>query len=836
MGKSKKKHRRGIHHRCNIGVRIFAATVVTGLLIAVWGAWGICNGKFRLDQFATTILGTTAGIVGTMFGLTAASYAFIWGDLRSDSQENRHLGKVLERYSQKLWYLFVCSLVLTVIVIFLSLTGLALAQTIADSTLFRTGFKGRTLISEYQNEKYQGVSFCTLANLLFSSIAVVAMMWMNWTIFKRNAQYMGIAESIIDEIENKYNMELKQRDEKSEYRESGNPEQGNEQQKSGIPNKLEYEKIHNLEILVERILKNHESIGDAFAESQRRETLLTTVISNELQASYELGSDMESKGTVSDKIRQKTEWRYLDVKKRENRWNKCNDLARQEYSLLINRKSGEKQKPCVCSFISVYDDLLTYRDNTLVWEERQRLKRRQADKNRTINMFERRALRYTIKRRLLIFYLRGETFSNMDLSGVSFSGADLRFANFSNCNLMNIRLKGTNCEGTDFTRSKMAGMYFSDIQESKNGEVGEIQLTCLDDSLEEWDPYTGREATCLRNTTFKEADVSRAYLKAPGELEGNQGFPFLASQSNKWKLGDEQSVFSLEGSNFDYAKMFFSYFKNVDFTNSSFEKAQMYNIGLVQSIARSVNLEKTTLTNACLAWCDFENADFTGASLAETILVRNNFGSAKMMDVNFSYSNIVSCNFKGASCQNASFKNMIQDLSAIEKNRPKALEDISLNVDAGIKFDYAILNNTDFSGAILNNVSFSNALGQDCVFTKAKGDNTNFNNALFSAAVFNMAEFKNSNFVNTLLCNSVLMGTRFINCRFCKTDFSGILVNMTDKPCFMGGIMWEVKFTNSNGLTAACFRNIHLHKVDFRGTGIQESDFFDDVIMQDCIF
>ncbi len=834
MEEGKKKHRREIHHCCNIEVKIFAAIVVISLIIAVWGAWGICNGKFRLDQFATTILGTTAGIVGTMFGLTAASYAFIWGDLRSDSQENRHLGKVLERYSRKLWYLFVCSLVLTVIVILLSLIGLALAQTIADTTLFRMGFKVGTLISEYQNEKYQGISFYTLANLFFSLIAVAAMVWMNWTIFRRNAQYMGIAEGIIDEIENKYNMKLKQGDEESEYRGSGNSEQGNERQKSGIPNKLEYEKIHNLEILVERILKNHESIGDAFAESQRRETLLTTVISNELQASYELGSNMRGEGIVSDKTRKKTEWRYLDDKKRENRWNKCNNIARQEYSLLINKKSEEKQKPCACSFISVYDDLLTYRDNTLVWEERQRLKKHH--KNRTINMFERRALRYTIKRRLLIFYLRGEILSNMDLSGVSFSGADLRFANFSNCNLMNIRLKGTNCEGTDFTRSKMAGMYFSDIQAREGGEKGEIQLTCLDDSLEEWDPYIGREATCLRDATFKEADVSRSYLKAPGELEGDQIFPFLGSLTNKWNLGGEQSVFSLEGTNFDHAKMFFSYFKNVDFTNSSFEKAQMYNIGLVQTIARSVNLEKTTLTNACLAWCDFENADFTGASLAETILVRNNFGNAKMMDVNFSYSNIVSCNFKGASCQNASFKNMIQDLSAIEKNRPKALEDISLNVDAGIKFDYAILNNTDFSGAILNNMSFSNALGQDCVFTKAKGDNINFNNALFSAAVFNMAEFKSSYFVNTLLCNSVLMGTQFINCRFCKTDFSGILVNMTDEPCFMGGIMWGVKFTHSNGLTAACFRNINLYKVDFRGTGIQESDFTDNVIIQDCIF
>lgn len=73
-------------------VRCFAfrALKVSAVIIAgIWGIINICKGNLRFDQHTTTILSTTAGVVGTMFGLTAASYAFIWGDLRSDSQDGR---------------------------------------------------------------------------------------------------------------------------------------------------------------------------------------------------------------------------------------------------------------------------------------------------------------------------------------------------------------------------------------------------------------------------------------------------------------------------------------------------------------------------------------------------------------------------------------------------------------------------------------------------------------------------------------------------------------------------------------------------------------------------
>ncbi len=428
----------------------------------------------------------------------------------------------------------------------------------------------------------------------------------------------------------------------------------------------------------------------------------------------------------------------------------------------------------------------------------------------------------------------------MDLSGISFSGADLRFTNLSNCNLTGIRLKGANCEGADFSGSRMPGMYFSDMPREEQGNAREIELTCVDEPWgkdgKEWDPYKGREATFLRDAAFKEADVSRAYLSAPGELSGDQEFPFGTGEANRWHLVGKTSLFTLEGTNFDHAKLFFSFFKNIDFNNASFAEAQMYNTGVVQSRGRTANFSGAVLTNACLAWCDFENADFSGASLAKTILTRVNFKGTKMENVNFSYSNILACNFEGASCQNASFKNVNQDWEGIERERPLALKGIGLGGRDSLRFCYATLANTDFSGAVLDGVLFSNAVGQNCIFTRTRGKGAVFDSGIFIYSIFNTAEFENCSLKETVLRNSIFTDSVFTNSRFERTDFSGALFNKMSRPVFSGGYMSEVDFTGAEGLTAACFSNICLRNVSFEKTGIRKLDFGSGIRLQDCKF
>lgn len=85
--------------------RYICWSIITALSVFFLFAYFIQEKMLRLDQYATTIFATTAGVVGSMFGLTAASYAFIWGELRSDRQANRHLERVLGNYRKRLWNL-----------------------------------------------------------------------------------------------------------------------------------------------------------------------------------------------------------------------------------------------------------------------------------------------------------------------------------------------------------------------------------------------------------------------------------------------------------------------------------------------------------------------------------------------------------------------------------------------------------------------------------------------------------------------------------------------------------------------------------------------------------
>lgn len=111
----------------------------------------------------------------------------------------------------------------------------------------------------------------------------------------------------------------------------------------------------------------------------------------------------------------------------------------------------------------------------------------------------------------------------MDLSGICFSGADLHFTNFSDSDFTRVRLIGANCEGADFSRARLSGLYFCDMGEQLC--QGQIPISCIDDNKEDWNPYDSHEATILHAATFSGADVSRAFLAAQA-IYWNESFPF----------------------------------------------------------------------------------------------------------------------------------------------------------------------------------------------------------------------------------------------------------------------------------------------------------------------
>ena len=822
----KKKRKKGYVCRITItGVIVF--------VLILCGIIGCFCEKIRLDQYSITILSTTAGIVGTMFGLTAASYAFIWGDLRSDRKENKHLEAVLQQYSSQLWAYFMTILISTIGVILISLIGMALAQHMMDSTLFETVGLQSPFISAYKNENFRCISVIICFNLGVSLFDIIMMAVMNYEIFARNAQYADIARNIMISIDDRYHLSLNNKEQKGDSASQKDDSDKTNQEENTVDQKDdsdEYEKIHNLEILVNRILKNHESIGEAFTESQRRKKLLTEVIRNGLSEQY--GFKIKKKKEAStDFNKNKMKWSYLPKDKMNSRFEKCLNKAKEEWKSLKTQK--ESKDPVECCFINVYEDLMSYRDNSLIYEENS-----SGRKATEIMLSKSVRLRHSIKRRLLCFYLIGENFTDMDCTNMSFSGADLRYTNFSRSNLSHVRLKGANCENADFTAARMTGIYFSDIPSAfpKNG--GEIQVT-YEDKGNEWEPYCGREATCLKNATFKEADVSRIYLKAPGKISDSCVFPFCDDSEQVFSQFDSKYLpFSLEGTNFDYAKMFYAYLKNVSLGKASLEKAQLYNAGFVMVKAESANFSGATMTNACLAWCDFQNADFSGALMSETILLRVDFKGAKLSNANLSYSNIIACNFYGVSCQNVSFKNMIQNRDALKgKEKPDALSDINLDKqdNSNSRFEYSILTNTDFSGAILDEILFANCVGQNCLFSEAEGRQMLFSNSLFRSSVFNRTCFEECSFENTIFSNSVFINTHFINSTLCDIDFSDTAFTVAKEVCFTGGRISDSNFTNVKGLTEKCFDSITLERVDFSGIGLKKKKFAPNVILKDCV-
>lgn len=750
------------------GICIFVCII----LISIYNIFG--PDFFRLDQYAESICTMTAGIIGSMFGLTAASYAFRCGDLRSESQEKPHLQRILNIYMEDLWYYFIYALLFTVITILSSLLLLLCMQQFTSSISYNIFYK--------QGEKY--VAYFTLPkvwlqcgvgfNAAIAIIDTVVMTCMNRAIFKREKKHIKIAYEILNELEVSY-----------EYSDNLKPNAYNE----------EYEKIHNLEIIVKRILKNHESVGEAFSEELRRKNLLSTLIIQTLNNEYHI------EGCPSEKMNS-SYWKNLGLAKRNSRWDECREIAKRDYKSVQTQNEGKLSKcskPEECNFIQVYDDLLTYRDCKLVVST----DHKQFEKK----IFDGRLLRYTVKKRILWFYLNGEEFTDMDLSRISFSGADLRNANFSGSNLTKVRLKGTNCQGVDFSRTKLSGMYFCDA--CNDSREGEIQLTCMDDNNEIWDPYKGREITNLQEATFTGADVSRACLDA-----------------------SEAKRFSLQGTNFDNAKLFFSRLNNIDLNNASLGRAQIYNSALIDVQANASNFAGSVMTNCCIVKSKFRNANFEDTSLVETALYKSDFTGAKLTAANFAYSNIYGCRFDETSCQNASFKNAAQKVNKIREILPAGEVD---DTEESISFKFATLTRTDFSGANLDRISFENVIGSECIFSQARGKRAIFDRAMLLGSVFNNTIFTSCSFKGTIFRNSIINNSNFINCCFVGTDFSCALFDENDEAYFQGGMMLNVNFSRCQGLRANYFQNCCLIRVDFSETALRKIEFLNCKV-RECIF
>lgn len=805
---------------CAVGATLFLG--VLSILYALNYA-----STFRLDQYMDVICSTTAALAITMFGLTAASYAFVCNELRTEGQQRPHLERILGPYRDELWILFWYSLVFSVETALMSLACLSSAQKISAPDLYLLSQQGNDMLASYENSRFMTLSGLTAFTLLCTLVAIIVMAALNYMIFRREDRYSKIATKLLQQSIAPYKVPSHLKDKWSGQTQA---------------TQKEYEKIHNLERLVERVLKNHECITETVDPEHRTEGMLTVVLSQKLVMSFRAG---ESGGDDSPpEIPQEMHWRAITSKgKQLSHWNKCHKFACDDYGRLNRQreKKGERRRsgqpgprerhdpsafPLDYSFTQVYQDLLCYRDSKLICNP----------PSSTGLGYSGHHLRCSVKRRLLLFLLREESLNNMDLSRISFSGADLCHANLCDSNLMHARLKGANCEGVDFSRSKLPGLYFSDVA----GCVGQIPITCLDDNEETWDPYHGREATCLYGATFSHADVSRAFLAAQGEPWAGD-FP----SGERCDRGvPSHKLYSLEDTSFDYAKLYSSWFCNLSFDQASLEKAQIFDSIFFQCSALSSNFSGAVLTHSLLCWCDFYGANFERTIMAQALIFRANFEKARLQNANFTDANLMSCNFYGAYCQNASFRNIIQDYSAVTKAWEKLAEQFShaappaQHTDQRIDFRYATISEADFSGADLSHARFTCAIGGGSIFTEATGIDICMDNALLTNSIFNHTEFTGGDFRHTIFRNSVFIGAIFDDCQFDETDFSHSLFSQSQFK-FKGKAkeIRKANFSRSEGLRASFFQNVILIQCDFRGTGLQKLDFNAlEISIKDCKF
>lgn len=432
--------------------------IILALLLGISLAVGIIiviEIPIRLDQYASTISSTIIGVIGTMFGLTAASYAFIWGELKNEETTNARLKQILWEYRDKLWKLFLISLIISFLIIVSNLALLGLIQTVTNSTLFDAELvegESPKILASYLNEKYATISRCTLIDLYLSIFDVILMAVLNFNIFARQHSYNKIAEKMLDDISADYNLELPEK--------MGSRCTKDEEDKYDLDN--EANKIYLLELIINRILKNHEGDGDAYRNYKDGEDFLMHVVTLKLK-NY------------------KYDWKYISNKaKRDDMENKCASQVSKKF-VTVNCERAHVE-PSTMAFVKVYGDLIKFRNAQLVHKNPQ---------------VRGTMLKCTIKKRLLLFLMSHERFDGMDLANISLSGADLSYSDFSRCNLKGAKLKGTNCKGADFSGANIPGIHFYDSEtgESENTQAGDVEISWIDDGDPEYNVYAGRQAT-----------------------------------------------------------------------------------------------------------------------------------------------------------------------------------------------------------------------------------------------------------------------------------------------------------------------------------------------------
>lgn len=462
------------------------------------------------------------------------------------------------------------------------------------------------------------------------------------------------------------------------------------------------------------------------------------------------------------------------------------------------------------NLVKFYDELIRWR-NAVIHLQNSRNVKRKANLTPGLRQIEKleKIEKYLKERRLV-----NERFTDMDLSSMEFFGeSNLQNTDFSGCDLRNISLKGSNCNGANFSNALMSQIRLGGSLTEKGIWIdGETKLSC------------GNFYNCnLGNSTIL--------------------YERLAEGSN-----EENDYFDMAEGNFNRVKFTNSEMQRVDFELSSFDKAQLYYNKWKSCCAKLVIFSDAMFSNSRLLNTDFSKADFSGAVLVNAVMKDCCFEEARLHKVDLSNSEIGGGNWNKIMATGASFKNV--------KVLPVVPEEELSGIDVpNPMFCRSVLRNVDFTECSLTHVDMSDSQVGECIFTGATGrknrfcnaDMTNclFNRTKWERCFFDYVQFDRSVFKNAEFSKSRFVGTSFEQCLFLNTEnggqskpeilkaweevifkgnqetFNALADEPSNRSVFEKSYLEKISFKGTVGLTEQMFHGAVVVGIDFRGTGIK---------------
>jgi uncharacterized protein YjbI with pentapeptide repeats len=232
------------------------------------------------------------------------------------------------------------------------------------------------------------------------------------------------------------------------------------------------------------------------------------------------------------------------------------------------------------------------------------------------------------------------------------------------------------------------------------------------------------------------------------------------------------------------------------------------------------NLQKTIFKDCILDGGNFsraigEEADFTGASLKEAIMVRGLFGKAKFVKADLSSVDLSKSLLKGADLTEANLTRACLEKTLLEEAKLVKARVREARAGKGY-FLQADLSGADFTGADLTKA----------VFLKAKLDDANLSGGVLKSALFITANGKKVNFSGSDMFNSRFFQETVLP----EADFTGI---KADRSCWMNADLSGGDFRGSvigqsliedSDLTGANFKGVKARQTRFNKSNLSGAD------------